>query len=172
MRPARTVPLGFNSKRYAASRPVTTSNLTIHHRTARTLPLKAGTLCVPPAPPFRIQFEAVRRKPSGNDTKPHHPSPNRSHPSVKSRWPWASRPHHPFGCNSKRYGASRPVTTRNFSIHHRAARTLPLKAGTLCVPPAPPFQIQFEAVRRKPSGNDTKFQHPSPNSLHPSAKSR
>ncbi len=34
-----------------------------------------------------------------------------------------------FGSNWKRNGASRPVTTGNFSIHHRTARAVPPKAG-------------------------------------------
>ena len=34
-----------------------------------------------------------------------------------------------FGLNLKRYGASRPVTTGDFSIPHRTARAVPLKAG-------------------------------------------
>ena len=34
-----------------------------------------------------------------------------------------------FGLNLKRYGASRPVTTGDFSIPHRTARAVPLKVG-------------------------------------------
>jgi hypothetical protein len=34
---------------------------------------------------------------------------------------------------AKRYGASRPVTTGNFSIHHRTARAVPLKVGAIGV---------------------------------------
>ena len=36
-----------------------------------------------------------------------------------------------FGFNLKRYGASRPVTTGDFRIHHRTARAVPLKAGAI-----------------------------------------
>jgi hypothetical protein len=65
-------------------------------------------------------MEAVRREPSGNDRKFQHPSPDGSGPMPPT-----------FGLNLKRYGASCPVTTGNFSIHHRTARTVPLKAGGL-----------------------------------------
>jgi hypothetical protein len=41
-----------------------------------------------------------------------------------------------FGFNLKRHGASRPVTTGNFSIHHRTARAVPLKAGAIGPTPA------------------------------------
>jgi hypothetical protein len=41
-----------------------------------------------------------------------------------------------FGFNLKRHGASRPVTTGNFSIHHRTARAVPLKAGAIRPTPA------------------------------------
>jgi hypothetical protein len=42
-----------------------------------------------------------------------------------------------FGNKSKRYGASRPVTTGNFSIHHRTARAIPLQAGGVERSPGP-----------------------------------
>jgi hypothetical protein len=34
-----------------------------------------------------------------------------------------------FGSKSKRYRGSRPVTTGNFSIHHRTARAVPLEVS-------------------------------------------
>ncbi|MEY3457090.1 MAG: hypothetical protein RL215_247, partial [Planctomycetota bacterium] len=36
-----------------------------------------------------------------------------------------------FGFNLKRYGASRPVTTEEFSIRHRTACTVPLKVRAI-----------------------------------------
>jgi hypothetical protein len=41
-------------------------------------------------------------------------------------------PHHIL----KRYGASRPVTTGNFSIHHRTARAVPRKVGGIGLTPS------------------------------------
>ena len=41
-----------------------------------------------------------------------------------------------FGPHLKRYGASRPVTTGNFSIHHRTARAVPLKVAGIGLAPS------------------------------------
>jgi len=50
---------------------------------------------------LRLQLEAVRREPSGNDRKFQHPSPDGSRRTAKSRWHWA-----------------RPVGAQGSQLHH------------------------------------------------------
>ncbi len=58
-------------------------------RPAPTPPRRCVARCpAPNATCLRLQIEAVRREPSGNDRKFQHPSPDGSRRSAKSRWHW------------------------------------------------------------------------------------